>query len=281
MARLTSLWRSPLPTRFAPAWAWFASLVVFFSTWHSHGLESGIRGGLAVYVAWAIVRELAPARPLPSLYVPFVAVPFAIPAETDVLACVAVLAAARVAARTVGDPPTWLDVALLFGLACWAATHAAGLPAALVLAAVVFVDAPPLRARIAGALALVAVIAIGAVEGTLTMRFDWDDPVRAEQVLLVVAALGALRLVLTSLPARVRVRDDRRHTWLFGARIRSARVAVVAAVLAAIAWTGIDGAFALSSASAAILVVGLGGVKLRARRGPIDDAPSEPAAVPA
>lgn len=272
MARFTSLWRSPWPTRFAPAWAWFASLVVFLSTWNSHGFDSGVRGGLAVYIGWAIVRELAPARPLPSLYAPFAVVAFAIPAETDVLACATVLVAARVAARTVGDPPTWLDCVALVGLASWAATRDVGLAAALVLAAVVFVDGP-VRTRIAGALALVAVLAIAVTEGTLTMRFDWDDPVRAEQVLLVIAALAALRLLFTSLPARVRVRDDRRRTWLFGARIRSARIAVVASVLAAIAWTGVDGAFALSSASAAILVVGLGGVKLRARRGP-DVAPA-------
>ena len=217
------------------------------------------------------------------ILMPLIAVPFAIPAETNVLACVVVLMAARLAARTVGDPPTLLDSVLLIGMAAWAATRDAGLPAALVLAAVMFVDTPRLRARISGAIALVAVLVIGALEGTLTMHPGWDDPVRAEQVLLIVLAIGAVRLVVTALPARVRVRDDRRRAWLVGTRIRSARVATVAAVLAAIAWTGIDGAFALSSVSAAILVVGLGGVKLRARRGPDiaqAGAPRTPSAEP-
>lgn len=264
--RLTSLGRSLMPTRFAPSWALFATAVVFFSTWNSHGFDSGFRGGAAVLLAWAITRELAPARPLPSLYAPFLAVAFAIPADTDVVACVAVLFAARIASRTVGTPPTLLDCLAVPALAGWSAMTDPGLPAGLVLAAVLFVQGP-LRTRVGGLLALLAALSVGAVEGTLTVHFDWNELATGKWILLALLVLGALRLVVTRLPERVKVKDDRRIDWLRGANIRSSRAAVVAALVAVTVWTGSDGPFALSAVGAAVVVVGLGGVKLRARRG--------------
>src|SRR3712207_8284344 len=47
---------------------------------------------------------------------------------------------ARIAARTVGDPPTLLDCVVLVPFAGWVASRPAGLPVALVLAAIVFAD---------------------------------------------------------------------------------------------------------------------------------------------
>lgn len=274
MRRLTSLYRSPLPTSFAASWAWFATIVVFLSTWHSHGLDSGIRGAAAVFFAWALVRELAPMRPLPSLFVPLLAIAFAIPEHTDILACGAAVVMARVASRTVGASLTWLDYVVLVPFAAWAATHIVGLPVALVLAAVIFVEESGWRSRVFGIVTLVAVIVVGSVEGTLTMRGGWDESSDGKIGLMLILAVAAFRLVITRLPVRVRVRDDRKRDWLRGANVRVARIAIVAALGAAIAWDGTDALFHLSALSAAVIAVGLGGVKLRVRRNPVVHAGS-------
>jgi len=245
------------PWRPAIAWVWVASLLVLIGAGLAHGPASGLRGALAVFLAWAITRELAPRRALAAAAAPVAAVAFAIPGDTDLLACFGVLLVARIAARSVGDPPTWLDLAALLGLSWWLALRAEGLPVALVLAAIIAADSPPRRARIAGVAALLVVLLTGALEGTLTARPRWDDPSMASQALLLVAAAASIWLVLAPLPARLRVRDDRKRGGLRGPRLRSARVAVLACVLATIAWTGTDGAFALSCACAALLVSGL------------------------
>lgn len=261
--RLTSLYRSVAPWHMAALWMWTAFVIVGVSTSFSHGLHSGVRGALAVLIAWAITRELAPRRGVASFLAPFTAVAFAIPADTDLLACVAVLLAARIATRSVGDPPTVIDGVLMVLFAAWAATRLAGLPAAIVLAAILFDQAPPRRLRFAGAAALAVALLVGAVEGTLTLRFGWHHARLPKELLVGLAAFAGLLLVLKPLPRFLRVRDDRRRGHLHGGRVRAGRIAVVAAVAAAVAWMGIDGAFALSSASAALVAAAFGGIGQR------------------
>ncbi|MCW2960428.1 MAG: hypothetical protein JWM90_815, partial [Thermoleophilia bacterium] len=198
------------PWRPATGWALFASSIIFVSAAISHGLESGARGGVAALLAWMITRELAPKRMLPSLLAPFAAVAWAIPAETDLLACVTVLLAARIASRTVGAPPTGFDCVVLIALAGWAATRPAGLPVALVLAAILFTSARGLtRTRVAGLVALIVVLFVGSVEGTLTLRPEWEHANLAVQVLYAFAMAAALLLLLRPLPTVLAVRDDR------------------------------------------------------------------------
>jgi hypothetical protein len=261
--RLTSLMRSLAPWHAAALWMWTTFVIVGISTAISHGLHSGVRGALAVLLAWAITRELSPRRAVASFLAPFLAVAFAIPADTDLLACVAVLLAARIATRSVGDPPTLLDGLFLVPFAAWAATRVAGFPVAIVLAAVIYSAAPPRRLRAVGGMALVAALVVGSLEGTLTFRFEWHDPRLAKQLLVALAAFAGLLLVAKPLPTNLRLRDDRRRGQLQGARIRAGRITVVAAVAAAIAWMGIDGAFELSSASAALVAAAFGGIGQR------------------
>ena len=271
LPRLSSLGRSIAPWHPAAAWALATSFAVFVSASFAHGLSGGFRGAVAVFLAWAITRELAPRRFVASMLAPFAGVAFAIPGDTDLLSCVGVLLAARVASRSVGDPPTLLDCIALVPIAAWLATRPVGLPVALVLAAVVFIQDHERRLRLTGALMLVVVLLVGSTEGTLTVRGAWEDPSLAAQVLMASAAAAALVLLAWPLPRRLQVRDDRRRGPLLGARIRVARIVTVAAVGAAIAWVGTSGVFELSSASAALLAAALGGAGARAARSASDE----------
>ncbi len=270
LPRLSSLARSVAPWHPATAWALSTSFAVFVSASFAHGLAGGFRGAVAVFLAWAITRELAPKRFLASLLAPFAGVAFAIPGDTDLLACVGVLLAARVASRSVGDAPTLLDCIALVPIAAWLATRPEGLPVALVLAAVVFVQDRERRLRLTGLLMLGAALLVGSTEGTLTVRTAWEDPTLSAQVLMAATAAAAIVLLAWPLPRRLHVRDDRRRGHLRGPRIRVARIVTVAAVGAAIAWVGTSGVFELSSASAAVLAAALGGAGARSVR-TVDD----------
>ena len=270
LGRLSGLWRSVAPWYPAVAWIWFACAVVFVSTSIAHGIEGGTRGTIAVFLAWAIVREIAPRRFLPAALAPVAAVAFAIPVHTSIPACVAVLIAARVASRSTGIAPTWLDAAGVLALVAWCATQPAALPAALVLAAVTVATGRRSRLlRIVGAGGLVGALVIGSVEGTLVVHGGWDDHATAAVTIMGLAAVGAVWILLVPLPARLRARTDRTDESLYGTDVRTARFAVVGSVIATIVWTGTDGAFLLSSASAAILATALGGARVRAARRPV------------
>jgi hypothetical protein len=272
--RISSLYRTIVPWHPATAWALSTSFAVFVSASLAHGISGGFRGGVAVFLAWAITRELAPKRGIASLLAPFAGVAFAIPGDTDLLSCVGVLLAARIASRSVGDAPTPLDCLALIPMAGWLASRPEGLPVALVLAAVVFVQDHERRLRLTGALMLVAVLVVGSTEGTLTVRGGWEGPALAAQALMALAAASAVLLLVWPLPRRLRARDDRRRGHLLGARIRIARVATIASVAAAIAWVGTSGVFELSSASAAIVAAALGGAGARAARAPDAKTPA-------
>jgi hypothetical protein len=261
---LTSLSRSPAPWHPAAAWAWTASTIVFVGAGISHGFDAGLRGAITVFLAWAIVRELAPKRWLASLLAPFVAVAFAIPSETDLLACFGVLLVARIALRSVGAPPTMFDCGILIALSGMLAMRPAGLPVAVILGAILWVDTTRTLVRAAGIAALAIALLVGSVEGTLTLRPGWDDPEMGAQVLFALLGAAMLVLVAWPLPRRLAVRCDRRSGGrLQGTRLRIARLAAVTCVLSAVVWTGTDGVFALSSAAAAIVAAALGGCGAR------------------
>lgn len=263
---VSSLGRSVAPWHPATAWALGASTSVFITASLAHGIGSGFRGAVAVFIAWAITRELAPKRFLASALAPVAAVAFAIPADTDLLSCVGVLLAARIASRTVGDPPTLFDCIALVALAGWLATRPPGLPVALVLAAVVFVTEHRSRHRITGTLMLLVALVVGSTEGTLTVRGAWEDPSMPAQLLMLGALVGSILLIAWPLPRRLRVRDDRRRGSLHGQRIRIARIVTAASVAAAVAWVGTSGMFELSSAAAALVAAAVGGAGARATR---------------
>ena len=264
--RISALYRTVVPWNPATAWALSTSFAVFVSTSFAHGISSGFRGGVAVFLAWAITRELAPKRGIASMLAPFAGVAFAIPGDTDLLSCVGVLLAARIASRSVGDAPTPIDCLALVPIAGWLATRPEGLPVALVLAAIVFVQDHERRLWLTGALMLVVILVVGSTEGTLTVRGGWDDPAIGAQALMALGIASALVLLAWPLPRRLRVQDDRRRGHLHGARIRTARVVAIACVAATIGWVGTSAAFELSSASAAIVAAALGGAGARAAR---------------
>lgn len=271
LPRLSSLGRSVAPWHPATAWALSISAATFVTASLAHGIGGGFRGAVAVFLAWAITRELAPKRFWASAIAPFLGIAFAIPGDSNLLACVGVLLAARIAARSVGDAPTAFDCLTLVPIAAWLASRPVGLPVALVLAAIVFVQDHRTRLRITGVAMLAAALVVGSVEGTLTLRTAFDDHALPAQVLMAASAAGAAILLAWPLPDRLRVRDDRRRGPLRGARIRVARVAVIAAVAAGVAWVGTSAMFELSSASAALVAAALGGAGARATAEPNAD----------
>lgn len=261
----TSLGRTLSARHPASAWALASATIVLVGAGLEHGWHSGLRGALSVILAWALVRELAPLRVVPSLLAPFAAVAYAIPAETDLLACVGMLLAVRITARTVGDVPTVLDCIVLVPVVCLLALRPAALPTALVLAAATYACSSMVRLRLTGVVMLVAALTVGIVEGTITPHpAGWDDRSAAGRVLVVSVAILALHLVRMPLPRWLSARDDRGISHLSGTRIRSARVVAVLGLLATGAWIGVDSVFVLSCVSAGIVAAGIPSARMPA-----------------
>ena len=264
MHRLSGLYRSIVPWHGATAWALVSSSIVFLSTWYSHGFNSGVRGGIAVFIAWAIVRELAPRRFWPSLLAPFATTPFAIPADTDLLACVGVLFAVRISARTTGSAITTLDSMVLAIVVWLMVVHAPGLPIALVLSAAVFAARPRgIRMRLTGIVLLAAALVTGVLEGTVTPRPELIELNEAKVVLSVLCAVAAVWLCVAPLPRRLSVRDDRDARHLRGSALRAGRVVAVCCLLAVLVWCGSPAPFLLSSLSGALVASAIGGARAR------------------
>lgn len=272
---MTRLHRSFAPWHPAAAYALGCSLLIGLLAGISHGASSGVHGGLAVFLGWATVRELAPSRLVPGLLAPWTTLVFAIPAEADLRACLVVMLAARIAAGTTGGAPRLLDCAVLVALAAWSAVHPAGFPVALVLAAVLFVEGGRIRHRVAGALALGGAMLVGSLEGTATVRATAGSPNTAELVLDGLVLVAALVAIARRPPTRLRERPDRGTAGLVGRRVRSARIVMLFTLAAATVWTGLLAPFTLAAGSGALIAVALSGAGYRAASG-TDPAAGDP-----
>lgn len=269
VARVTSLHRSLVPTRPLEAYALGWALVVGIGAAVSHDPWSGVRGGGAVLFAWMITREIAPGARWPALLAPPLALAAAIPGRSDLLACFTVLVAARLAVRSVGDQPTTIDGVGLVVLAGVASVTPVGLPAALVLAAMLMGERP-LLLRALGLAALAAAIAVGALEGTLALGFATaPGPHQAWLVLCAAgAAAGIVALALCRRGPLASV-DDRHRRPLSGGRLTSARLACLATLGAAVAWTGWSAGADLSAVVAALVATSLAGARPRSASGTV------------
>jgi hypothetical protein len=153
--------------------------------------------GVGAFLAWAAARELDPDHPR-SAEVAAVLAGAAAPAagRPALLAVVTALLTARILARTVGLPPTPLDLVLLIGLGFAAAGTTAGWIAGLMLAFAVARDHrlpdPAPRPALAAAFVIAAAATVGGVAAGVPA--DWDTPGRIIGVIAVIGLVAGLSL---------------------------------------------------------------------------------------
>lgn len=259
-----SIW-SPTP---ALAWMWFASFVVFLGASIADGAGYGARSAIAVFLGWAIVREIMPRGALVSFMVPIITALLVLnTGETDLAACFGVLLAARIVSGTVGRMPTLLDCGLLVIFCGWIAQRGIGLPVAVIVGAAL-VSVRTTRTRVAGAACILVALWIANDAGTLGVatRDAWTRGSTGEQFVASLLVVSALILVWP-LPAKLRIHTDKKWARLRGGRITAARIVVLAALLAAVVWEGLaPGLFGLSAACGAVIATAASGGRLRAAK---------------
>ena len=234
----------------AAAWQWLAGAALL------DGALWGIGVGLAIFLVWALARELDPDHDLSA----FVAVALAIVALPtlglpQLLPLFWTLLAMRIVDRTVGLPARPLDSLAVLGLGLWL-TWQTGWIYGLVTAAALFLDgwlAPRLRRHLAlAAIALVATVLLALLGGTAP-HGDWDSTL-LQWLFALTATLFSIAVV-TLEPAKVLC--DATGEPVRPARVRVAQgLALVTALLVA-GLAGQEGLVALWPLWVAMLGVAL------------------------
>lgn len=215
-------------------------------------LEAALAAG-AIFLAWALGRELDPDEPASAGAATIGAVLLLAGGEPNLAASLSVLVALRIVVRTTGRTPTALDLLFVTGLAAFTARTADGFPASLALPAALLVDhllAKPRGALWAGLAAAVAALAAAFYFGTIIPAPIAPSPL--EWGLLGLAALAILTL---RVPAP-RSRDDRRAP-LSRQRLKLATVLAGAVGVATALFAGGHAVWALLPVWAALAAVAL------------------------
>jgi len=227
------------------AWVWRG---VATEAWLAAGVWAGL-AALALFLAWALARELDPDAELAAFLAAGLMLPLLVLAGLgwlplpDIAALFAVLLAVRVLNRTTGIAATPLDGIAVLGLGLWLALD--GLPVYLAAAALALVlDGllPPLNNR----RLLVAAAAVAAAV-SVVLIFGQEPPSLQLAPLPIVAALAIAALFAASLHAagRVDAVGDETGEPLSPLRVRAGQMLALAVGLAAVVWTGAAGLVAL------------------------------------
>jgi hypothetical protein len=220
----------------------------------------------AVFLAWAIARELDPDDPSPATVATVLVLPFMVLGPPSLAASAAALLAIRIAARTTGLSPQGIDAVFLTLAAAYLGSDRASWPALAASIVAVgtdrFAEPPgPARTLWFGA-AMTLAAAIGAV--TFPGSSVWTPPTRPEWVVLGATLAAAFLAVVTTRPPRSR--GDFQDDVLSQPRLRSGRVLVLfTLVMGAIARGG-PATHALAPLWAAALGVAIVIVARRGRR---------------
>jgi hypothetical protein len=212
------------------AWRW--------STGGDEPWQWSIRIAAAVFLAWAIGRELDPDHPGTGALASLVVIPFAILGALSVAACVAALLAARIAVRTTGVSLHWWDGAMLTAGAAYLGARPETWPALGMLLLAVGADSyaePPGPTRtlwFGGAMAAVSLTtAIVFAEPV-----DWTKPSIPEWIAFGVAAIGGfLAIGYTRQPQS---EGDFRPGQLSETRLRYGRVLALFTLAVGIVFLG-------------------------------------------
>lgn len=227
----------------------------------------GIGAGLAVFLAWALARELDPDHGLSAFVAAgLTVIGLLLPALPELLQIFWLLLAVRVVNRSTGLPARLLDSLGVLGLSGWL-TWQGHWTAGLLTVAALALDgwlAPALgRQRLFALLALLATVTLAIFRGDIAQV---AGPSTA--TILAVAAMAVLFLVVIATSRRLASVGDETGEPLNPTRVRAAQALALAAGLLLAWWNGADGVVALLPAWAAMLGTGLYRLGVLARRAP-------------
>ncbi len=226
----------------------------------------GLLAGGAVFLAWAIGREIDPDEPNAALVGAMAAIPIVWLLGTPSLLIVAtVLMAGRVLLRPSGHPPSVIDLLGLTGLGIFAARSEVGWVVALVLAFAIARDGGLGGGAARGARWAAAVIAAGATG--VAIRSAEPGWVAPDTTGWVVLGLGIVSAIL-AVPYHPESTADLTGERLSGRRKQAARRTLSVAGVLSLAVGGAEGVVALSPVWAAFIGVLLVGRVLSVRTGP-------------
>lgn len=218
----------------------------------------GILGGGAAFLAWAVARELDPDRPQTATLASLLAPWGLLAGDPALLGVTVMMLGARVASGTTGERLHPTDAAALALFALGSGGGGAGpVPGALVGAVLPVVDRP--MGWAAGPL-----VAAASFGGWVLWGVEpaWSGLAGGEWI-LVAAVLPAVAGVVW---VRVTVPTDGGDATVQRARVRGARLLVLAGVAGAAAWSGASG---LESVSPALVGAAAAGF-------PVGSTPSAP-----
>jgi hypothetical protein len=208
-----------------------------------------VSASIAVFLAWAIARELDPDHPASAA----IAIPIALLllvslGPASLVVSTGVLLGARMTAGTVGTPLCLLDIIGIVALSALLGASLLGVVGFAAMMIGVFMDEPHFKRAVAIAAAgTTAFIAVALNSGT---AWAWMMPDAAGWVALVVAAGGSLLVV----PAASPMASTDRHTGIVRReRITVARVSVGLMVVAGFILAGGTGIAALAATAIAAL----------------------------
>lgn len=209
--------------------------------WSSGGDEPwqwSIRIAAAVFLAWAIGRELDPDHPGTGALASLVVIPLATLGALSIAAGVAALFAARIAVRTTGVSLHWWDGAMLIAGAAYLGARSETWPALGMLLLAVGTDSyaePPGPKRTLWFGAVMTAVSL-ATAIVFSEPADWTQPTIAEWILFgLFAVSGFLAIGYTRQP---RSEGDFRPGRLSETRLRYGRVLAVFTLAVGIIFLG-------------------------------------------
>jgi len=218
--------------------AGLATLLWRLSTGGAEPWQWSIRIAAAVFLAWAIGRELDPDHPGTAALASLVVVPFASLGALSIGAGVAALLAARIAVRTTGISPHWWDGVVLTAGAAYLGARPETWPALGMLLLSVGTDGyaePPGAIRTLWfAAAMTATSLVSAV--AFSHPSDWVQPTVPEWIVFAVIAVTSFLAIGYTQPPRSQA--DFRPVPISETRLRYGRVLALFALAVGFVFLG-------------------------------------------
>lgn len=242
VARLSSLVRLVDVRVPSNAFITVFALLVGFGSGYSHGVDSGVRGALVVFLVWAIGRELDPDRPLVACVAAVLAIPFAIFGDSDLLALACMLLAVRIVVRTAGKGVTFVDCIAIVALCAFAGRSMPTLVGAAVLVSSLVLDRafPPATGRrvvLTACLAAVGAVFVAVFHASVEPG-SWNDLATARWVAIALGVAASLVVAAFPLRTPLRSRGDATREPLLPVRLWLCRTLAASTVIVALAVRG-------------------------------------------